>query len=59
MKPLGLREGTVEDVREAVEKVAQGKSQATARQYALRVKSLLSYAHTPGYTPSTLECQSK
>jgi hypothetical protein len=33
LRPIGLREATVEDVREAAEKVAEGKSQATARQY--------------------------
>ena len=51
LRPIGLREATVEDVRETIDRITQGRSQATARQYALRIKSLLSYAHTLGYTP--------
>jgi integrase/recombinase XerD len=47
----GLREATVEDVRDALNKLNAGKAETTARQYVLRVKSLLSYAHTLGYTP--------
>lgn len=48
---VGLREATVEDVREALSRITEGRSDATARQYVLRVKSLLSYAHKLGYTP--------
>jgi integrase/recombinase XerD len=51
LRPIGLRDATVEDVREAADKIAEGRGAATAQQYALRVKSLLSYAHTLGYTP--------
>jgi len=46
-----LRTATVEDVREAVANITAGLSNATARQYLLRVKSLLSYAHNLGYSP--------
>lgn len=46
-----LRNATVEDVREAVATITAGLSNATARQYLLRVKSLLSYAHKLGYSP--------
>ena len=46
-----LRTATVEDVREAVATITAGLSDATARQYLLRVKSLLSYAHKLGYSP--------
>ena len=49
--PMGLRAGTVEDVRDAVAKITKGLSDASARQYVLRVKSLLGYAHELGYTP--------
>jgi integrase/recombinase XerD len=41
--PMGLREAKVEDVRAAIENVTHGRSVATARQYVLRVKSLLGY----------------
>ena len=51
LRPIGLREATVEDVREAIDKVTEGRSPTTARQYALRIKSLLTYGHTLGYTP--------
>ncbi len=50
LRPLALREATVEDVREVLAKIAAGRSPATARQYGLRVKSLLTYAHELGYT---------
>jgi integrase/recombinase XerD len=46
-----LRTATVEDVREAVANITAGLSNATARQYLLRVTSLLSYAHNLGYSP--------
>jgi integrase/recombinase XerD len=49
--PMGLRAAMVEDVREALDTVSQGLSDATARQYVLRIKSLLGYAHKLGYTP--------
>jgi integrase/recombinase XerD len=49
--PMGLRAATVEDVRDAMAKVARGLAETTARQYVLRIKSLLGYAHGLGYTP--------
>jgi integrase/recombinase XerD len=48
--PMGLRNAKVEDVREALEAVVSGLSDATARQYTLRIKSLLGYAHKLGFT---------
>jgi integrase/recombinase XerD len=45
----GIRKATVEDVREALATVTEGLSDATAQQYVLRVKSLLSYGHKLGY----------
>ena len=36
----GIRKATVEDVREALAKITEGLSDATAQQYVLRVKSL-------------------
>ena len=36
---------------DALATVSSGHSDATARQYTLRIKSLLSYAHKVGYTP--------
>jgi integrase/recombinase XerD len=55
LAPIGLREATVEDVREARDHIGRNAageelSQATRRQYELRIKSLLSYAHKLGYT---------
>src|SRR5262245_6475514 len=47
--PMGLRGATVEDVRDALEKVSHGVGPATANQYVLRVKSPLSYARKIGY----------
>ena len=47
---MGLREATVEDVRDALATMSAGLSEASARQYVLRVKSFLSYAHELGYT---------
>jgi site-specific recombinase XerD len=47
----GLRAGTVEDVRDALTSMSAGLSEASARQYVLRIKSLLGYAHALGYTP--------
>lgn len=46
-----LRQATVEDVRQAIETITVGASASTARQYILRAKSLLSYAHELGYLP--------
>ena len=46
-----MREATVEDVRDAMAKVTKGLAETTARQYVLRIKSLLGYAHSLGYTP--------
>jgi hypothetical protein len=36
--PAGIRQATVEDVREALAKLTEGASDATACQYVLRVK---------------------
>jgi integrase/recombinase XerD len=47
----GLRSATVEDVRDALANMSTGLSEASARQYVLRIKSLLGYAHALGYTP--------
>jgi hypothetical protein len=47
--PMGIRTASVEDVREALTAITEGKSTATAEQYVLRVKSLLSYGHKLGY----------
>jgi integrase/recombinase XerD len=49
--PMGLRASTVEDVRDALAKVTHGLAETTTRQYVLRMKSLLGYAHSLGYTP--------
>ena len=49
--PMGLRSATVEDVRDALEKVTSRVGKATRQQYVLRIKSLLGYAHKVGYTP--------
>jgi len=45
-----LRSAAVEDVRTALEAMTANRSKGTGRQYVLRVKSLLSYAHRLGYT---------
>jgi len=47
----GLRVATVEDVRDALSNMSADLSEASVRQYVLRVKSLLGYAHALGYTP--------
>ena len=47
---VDLRSATVEDVRDAIEAITTGRSASTAKQYVLRVKSLLSYGHKLGYT---------
>ena len=49
--PMGLRAATVEDVRDALANVTVGLAETSARQYILRAKSLLGYAHELGYTP--------
>jgi integrase/recombinase XerD len=49
--PGGIRKATVEAVREALDAITADASESTARQYVLRVKSLLSYAHKLGYMP--------
>lgn len=48
---LVIRMAKVEDVREAIAELTEGKAPSTAVQYAQRVKSLLSYAHRLGYLP--------
>jgi integrase/recombinase XerD len=47
----GLRAATVEDTRDALGRISRDVSEATGRQYVLRVKSLLGYAHRLGYAP--------
>jgi integrase len=47
----GLRAATVEDVRDALARITAGVAETTGRQYVLRVKSLLGYAHPLGYAP--------
>ena len=49
--PSGLRNATVEDVREALAVITADVADSTANQYVLQIKSLLSYAHKLGYTP--------
>lgn len=49
--PAGLRGASVEDVRDALAAISAGAAPSSARQYVLRVKSLLSYAHRLGYLP--------
>lgn len=49
--PMGLRRATVEEVRDAITAATVGASAATARQYTLRIKSLLSYEQDLGYMP--------
>ena len=49
--PSGLRNATVEDVREALAVITADVADSTAGQYVLQIKSLLSYAHKLGYTP--------
>src|SRR5262245_32508723 len=49
--PAGLRQATVEDVRQALAVLTVERSVGTGRQYVLRIKSLLSYAHRLGYPP--------
>jgi site-specific recombinase XerD len=50
--PAGsLRAATVEDVRDALARITAGVAETTGRQYVLRVKSLLGYAHPLGYAP--------
>ena len=49
--PMGLRSATVEDVREALTSITSGLAPSSARQYVLRAKSFLGYAHALGFTP--------
>jgi site-specific recombinase XerD len=49
--PMGLRAAAVEDVRDALATITDGMTGATASQYVLRVKSLLTYGHKLGYLP--------
>jgi integrase/recombinase XerD len=49
--PLTLREATVEDIRDALTKITNSLGDASASQYVLRVKSLLTYGHKLGYLP--------
>jgi hypothetical protein len=55
--PMGLRSAAVEDVREALGKVTHGVGDATARQYVLRVKSLLGFA--PFNAGATIKVRSR
>jgi integrase/recombinase XerD len=47
--PMGLRDATVEDVRDAIATVTATVSPSTTDQYTLRIKSLLSYGHKLGF----------
>jgi integrase/recombinase XerD len=47
----GLRTATIEDVRDSLSRITVGVAETTGRQYVLRVKSLLAYAHRLGYSP--------
>ena len=47
----GLLSATVEDVRDALTSMSAGLTEASARQYVRRIKSLLGYAQALGYTP--------
>jgi site-specific recombinase XerD len=48
---MPLRAAKLEHVREALARMTAGLKPASARQYVLRVKSLLSYAQRLGYLP--------
>lgn len=48
--PTDLRSAKVEDVRQALETLVEGRRPGTARQVILRIKSLLSYGHRLGFT---------
>lgn len=48
---MGLRAATVEDVRDTMTGITRGLVASSARQYVLRIKSLLGYAHSLGFTP--------
>jgi len=52
--PMGIRAATVEDVRLALVRVSRGLSDASAKQYVLRIKSLLSYGKESASPSSTL-----
>jgi site-specific recombinase XerD len=49
LSAAGLRGATIEDVRDALTTITQGMAETTGRQYVLRIKSLLGYAHRLGY----------
>src|SRR5262245_22455649 len=51
LSPGGLRGTTVENVRDALTRITMDVSETAGRQYVLRVKSLLGYAHRLGYAP--------
>jgi site-specific recombinase XerD len=46
-----LRSATVENFRDPLRRITEGRAGATASQYVLRVKSLLTYAYKLGFTP--------
>lgn len=46
----GIRHATIEDVRLALGAITANAAPSTVRQYTLRVKGLLSYAHKLGYS---------
>jgi site-specific recombinase XerD len=46
----GLKSAAVEDVRDALDRITSDVAETTGRQYVLRVKSLLGYAHRLGYS---------
>lgn len=47
----GLRGSTIEDVRHSLNLLSHGLKDSTTRQYVLRAKSLMTYAHELGYMP--------
>jgi site-specific recombinase XerD len=49
-KGLSLRTATIEDTRDAIGAMTDGMSESTVANYTRRIKSLISYAHTIGYT---------
>jgi hypothetical protein len=52
----GLRAGTMEDVRDALTSMSAGLSEASARQYVLRIKSLLGWATRPSTLARPSRC---
>lgn len=49
--PMRLRDAKLEDVREALEVITIDRADSTAKQYTLRVKSFIGFAHRLGYLP--------